>query len=385
MILAKYHTFRKYIFDFKKDCHFKPYLAKERDFTGKRKTFFYNEAWNVVNESYDLIFDLILTFLNICFNIGVISIAIEKDFIIAYMSSFIFAFGLCFVSQKKVENLSLDLQDTHVNMNTILRYGWDTIMADNEHNACLWKNALKAAIKETTGKGVHKLRYVTYMSCLAMLFSMIPVFFVLIKSFLSCSDADSAAVLVVTLPRQVNTIQYLNILISAIMNWNSIYAKILGLNSALQVPENLTFDPKYINFFEVILEEDKVRYRFGSFDEIITWEKLKQPGRITIRGGNGVGKSTILIGLKTYFKDKAYYYSPNMEVYFEDIQKGSMSSGETVLSHMQTILKEVQTDMLLLDEWDADLDAANIKKISGSLDQVARTQCILEVRHRNDE
>ena len=74
-----------------------------------------------------------------------------------------------------------------------------------------------------------------------------------------------------------------------------------------------------------------------------------------------------------------------MEVYFEDIQKGSMSSGETVLSHMQTILKEVQTDMLLLDEWDADLDAANIKKISGSLDQVARTQCILEVRHRNDE
>lgn len=384
LILAKYCTFQKFIQDFEGAFQFKPYLAKERDFVNKRKTFFHNETWNVVNESYDFILDFILTLLNICFNIGVIGLAIEKDFILSYIVAFIIAFGLCIISKKRAELLSFDFQNSHVKMNSVLLYGWDTIMTDNSYNRFLWKSALNEEINNTVGFGIHRLRYVSYISCLTMILSAVPIFFVLIKNFVYSNSIASVAILVVTLPRQVNTIQYLNVLISSIMSWNGVHAKIKGLENASQVPENLSFDSKYISFSKISLEQKGIKHKFSSFEEIISWEKLKEPGRITIRGGNGTGKSSLLVGLKTYFRHNAYYYSPNMQMYFPESFKTSMSVGETVLSDIEDILKNVQTNILLLDEWDANLDLINIKKISDLLEKTAQTKCILEVRHRSE-
>lgn len=313
LILAKYHTFQKFIQDFEGAFQFKPYLVKERDFVNKRKPFFHNETWNVVNESYDFILDFILTFLNICFNIGVIGLAIEKDFILSYIAAFGIAFGLCIISKKRAESLSFDFQNAHVKMNSVLLYGWDTIMTDNSYNCFLWKSALNEEMNNTIVFGIRRLRYVSYISCLTMILSAVPIFCVLIKNFVYSNSVASVAILVVTFPRQVNTIQYLHVLISSIMSWNGVHAKIKGLENASHVPENLSFDSKYISFSKISLEQKGIKYRFSSFAEIISWEKLKEPGRITIRGGNGTGKSSLLVGLKTYFRHHAYYYSPNMQ------------------------------------------------------------------------
>ncbi|HIT65393.1 MAG TPA: hypothetical protein IAC37_13310 [Candidatus Ventrimonas merdavium] len=44
----------------------------------------------------------------------------------------------------------------------------------------------------------------------------------------------------------------------------------------------------------------------------------------------------------------------------------------------------MQAERLLLDEWDANLDPVNQKRISGLLEERAQTACILEVCHRRD-
>lgn len=384
LILAKYDTFQSFIHDFEEHFQFKPYLSKEKEFVNSRKAFFHNEIWNVVNESYDFILDFILTFLNICFNIAVIGFAIERYFIVSYILAFAIALSLCMISKKRAEDLSLDFQNSHVKMNSILLYGWDTIMADNDYNHCVWKRALIRGIGNTTSSGIHRLCYVSSVSGLTIILSGIPIFYVLTQSFLNNNDAAFIAILIVTLPRQVNTIQYLNILISSIMSWNGIRAKIKGLEKAFLVPEDLVFRSEYIDFSNITLREKAKEYKFSSFGDILDWEKLKEPGRITIRGGNGSGKSTLLVGLKTHFQERAYYYSPNMQIYFSNSFQYSMSIGEKVLSDMYDFLKNVQTDILLLDEWDANLDASNIKKMNDFLDQTAQKQCIIEVRHRSD-
>lgn len=73
-----------------------------------------------------------------------------------------------------------------------------------------------------------------------------------------------------------------------------------------------------------------------------------------------------------------------MQMYFPESFKTSMSVGEIVLSDIEDILEHVQTNILLLDEWDANLDLINIKKISDLLEKTAQTKCILEVRHRSE-
>jgi ABC-type transport system involved in cytochrome bd biosynthesis fused ATPase/permease subunit len=46
------------------------------------------------------------------------------------------------------------------------------------------------------------------------------------------------------------------------------------------------------------------------------------------------------------------------------------------------ILAKVNADVLLLDEWDANLDSENRETLSALLDEISQKKCVIEVRHR---
>lgn len=384
LMKAKYRTLQAFIHDFEQSLQDKTYLTKEKDFINQRKPFFYNETWSVVNETYDFILDYILTFLNICFSIGIIAFAIKKEFFITYILAFFIALFFFAVSKKRTEQLSLHAQDAHVAMNNILFYGWDTMLSSNRYNDRLWNIAIKDAVQKAISNGVRKLRYVSGSAGLAMIISSAPVFLLLIWTLLYNDNMGQTASLIVTLPRQVNTIQYLNVFITLLMGWSGIRAKVLGLNNAISVPKELVFKENYIKFDQLAIEKDNTGYHFESFDDLLSWEGLKKPGRITIRGGNGTGKSTLFTGLKTRLKSNAYYFSPDMELYFSHSLNQSLSMGELIFDHLVEIFKHVQVQVLLLDEWDANLDATNLIKINRLIDEMSKNTCVIEIRHRKD-
>lgn len=384
IVKAKYRIFRSFIHDFEKNLEFKTFLIKEKEIAKEKESFFNNEIWNVVNESCEYILDFILTLLNICFNIAIIGIAIEKRFIVGYMLAFLVALLFCLFSRKRAENKSLAAQGSHVNMTTVLFYGWDTILSGNNYNHNLWTRSLDQSLKSAVAQGINKLRYLSAVSGFAMLCSSVPVFSVFFYTMLFGGNIGTNAALVVTLPRQINTIQYLNIFISSIMGWSGVYGKILGLQKAASVPERIIFKQEYIKFDRIQVSRNEENYKFGTFEEFKEWDKLKKAGRITIRGGNGSGKSTLLIGLKTSLKNNAYYFSPEMKLFFSNSLDASLSTGEAILSHISEIVKNSQVDVLILDEWDANLDSENMIKISHFLDKMAEKLCIIEVRHRKE-
>lgn len=381
---AKYNTFRMYMEDFLNSYKYKTYLCKEIEFINPRKTFFHNETWNVINESYDFILDFILTLFNVCFNVGIIGFVISKEFIFSYMFAFLIALVFCVWFQKKAEDLTMKFQDRHVKMNSTVLYGWDTILASNVYNCNLWNNALGASIEETIKYAIRKLRYISSMSGVAMVISSAPVFIVLIHSLLFSTDMEEISALIVTLPRQINTIQYLNIFITLLMGWNGVYGKIQGLKKAIVIPKELEFKERYVKFNSITIQKEGMNYNFKSMDKLICWIESKKTGRITVRGGNGTGKSTLIIGLKTYWKDNAYYFSPNLLIYFSDSLNSSLSTGELVLLHLEEIFKNVKYQILLLDEWDANLDVFNIEKIDDLIDKISEKKCVIEIRHRNE-
>lgn len=384
LIRSKYDTFQSMIRKFEAAYRHKPYIALEKIFSNERKTFFYNETWNVVNESYDFMLDFGLTFLNICFSIAVIGIAVERKFIISYIAAFAIALLFYIGSRGKTEELSLAAQNAHVNMNTFLFYGWETILADNPYNREIWEKDIEDSVQKAVHSGVRKLKRVSGISALAMIVSSLPIFLLLIQTLYHSQSAGTTAVLIVTLPRQINTIQYLNLLISYIMSWNGVHAKIKGLEKASRIPEDLVFKPEYIDFSKICLKKDHASYTFSNFDELAGWDEWGKAGRITVRGDNGSGKSTLCVGLKLRFGESAYYFSPSWNVYFSDSARRTLSLGETALNNMREILSRVNADILILDEWDANLDAANIEKMNECFDKLAGKACIVEVRHRGE-
>lgn len=92
----------------------------------------------------------------------------------------------------------------------------------------------------------------------------------------------------------------------------------------------------------------------------------------------------ILLGLKNYLKDKSFYFSPSMNTFYTSTFNKANSTGETVLNQIYEIINQTDLPILLLDEWDANLDFENMQKIDTLLSVLSKDRCIVEVRHRNE-
>lgn len=79
---------------------------------------------------------------------------------------------------------------------------------------------------------------------------------------------------------------------------------------------------------------------------------------------------------------KKSFYLPSAPSLVIDDTEITESSGEKLLRHLE-YLSQGTDQILLLDEWDANLDVINIRKTEMLLNRLAKQKVILEVRHRS--
>jgi ABC-type transport system involved in cytochrome bd biosynthesis fused ATPase/permease subunit len=115
------------------------------------------------------------------------------------------------------------------------------------------------------------------------------------------------------------------------------------------------------------------------YDELVTQSSLA--GRLTIRGENGCGKSTALLMVKKALSEKAFFLPTHNQLSFV-AETNKYSTGESLKNRLLEILEKVEADVLLLDEWDANLDHENKERLSQLIDELATKKCVIEVRHR---
>lgn len=102
----------------------------------------------------------------------------------------------------------------------------------------------------------------------------------------------------------------------------------------------------------------------------------KKNGRYLVTGDNGSGKSTLLKIIKDRQAD-AILITPEIQF----LESGSaLSTGERRLREIENVLS-MSPSLLMLDEWDANLDESNCRKIDQLLDEASRKMVVIEVRH----
>ena len=131
-------------------------------------------------------------------------------------------------------------------------------------------------------------------------------------------------------------------------------------------------------------------------------------GRINVRGGNGVGKSSLLAWLKSELGAQAYFWPTTDRLAFEFSQAAAshaadasddeeaeeedetpiakrlgFSAGEWQIATLEEIVAKTHARYYFLDEWDANLDAANKAKAEALIEQLAARAVVVEISHRD--
>ncbi|PXX70533.1 ABC-type multidrug transport system, ATPase and permease components [Pseudomonas sp. LAMO17WK12:I10] len=109
-------------------------------------------------------------------------------------------------------------------------------------------------------------------------------------------------------------------------------------------------------------------------DDIRTIASLK--GRFLVSGKNGSGKSSFLKLIKSEFAESILL--PNHVSFHET--DAPLSTGESQVQKLLHVLNQ-KARIILLDEWDANLDSQNKIRIGNILSQKAEEILIIEVRH----
>jgi ABC-type transport system involved in cytochrome bd biosynthesis fused ATPase/permease subunit len=280
--------------------------------------------------------------------------------------------------------LALNAQVSRIQWISLLAKAWDNILLNNLYNLNIWKkNAShqgKGLIENTV-----KLEKFNQVIGISMAFALVlpSLIFIVYLAIKNLDNLPFLATLTVLLPRLFQILTYSYELLFYIAEMPVQKAK---LNTVLSViTGNYSLDESQENLLNRI-HWDKIRIK-QQLNGLIPKDllsKTPEKGRITLHGENGSGKTSFLLMLKSKHKDAAFYLPSKHELLFE-LEKNKLSTGQLAFNILKELKDQVDTPLILLDEWDANLDGKNRQELSLLIDDISLRHCVIEVLHLKHE
>lgn len=370
---GKYAAWQSYVNKF--NAHFlgKATLFNDHHLKQTSTALISQESKDTIDDMSNIGFDLLALVLNVSLNIGVIAFVLDKSILLAYGIGMGLSFGLVYLLNNKIDKTATTAQNARLNLIGKLHHSFDNVILNNAYNYKLFKNQIDSQFIKTTSDHItaEKVRYLS--ATLGMLVLMLPVLLMLFYLFKThLNNTAMLAILIATLPRQVQLLQMCYTLISYNVGIAMIKARIKGL---FEIFKNDDFD------LTPFIQQDNIKVlQTGlTFDK----DNLPKTGRITLIGENGVGKSSLLLTLKQKFGDTAYYLPVKHQLCFDNKNTHQGSSGQQLIRQLSELKSELSgIKILLLDEWDAHLDWQNRQAAELLLIQLSKKCCVVDVCHR---
>lgn len=370
---AKYDAHKLYNDDFHTVFLGKTYLLSSDELQSTATTTLAQESNYTLETVIDSIFDISALVLNVLFNVLVIAWFLDGTLLLGYAVGIVFASMFVHFRRHALKTAAKTDQQSRLNLTAKLFDSWDNVVIFNKHNYTLYNNIVQKSFAIAKNNSVKSTSIQHINSSLGMIILMLPVF--LVTAFIfnkNWHDAATMAVLIATLPRQIQLLQMCYALIGYHTSIGVIKTMLDGILEVLQ--------PTAVNLDNYI-QADQIRVK--QTGEIFDSTQLPKQGRVTLVGNNGVGKSCMLLKLKEDYQEQAYYLPAKHNLYFnyksDKAHKGS--TGQQLIKQIQEIREDDQSRIVMLDEWDAHLDRENTQIIDQHLDELAQTRLIIEVRH----
>ena len=403
---AGYRGFGKYMLRFARENRDKVTLLNEKPSREQVEPFLTGETFQCFfNVMYELEFALKL-FLGLVFNALVLGAEIDASLPFAYVGAFSTLLLMQWLLQKPIAHAYLENQRMNNRITAQGYTAWDNVFSGNSYNLRLWLFGFKARLREGLMAQIRAIVAREGMSAMSGIVSLAIVFATItIVAMRNVGDTALLVGLATTLPRQIEMTYELHLLATGWNDFIAIWTRFGGVAANMSPEPDADFD-KRIKYDRLVLREGDHANVVSSLGDALRVALARPTGRINVRGGNGTGKSSLLASLKTELKKRAYYWPTTDRLAFQftggvvpvDVegddedeqvveetmdQKLGFSSGERQLKSLQEIAEETAAEVYLLDEWDANLDAANKAKADALVEELAARARVVEISHRD--
>ena len=412
---AGFGAFGRYMMRFARDN--KPLASLLTNATQREavEPFLTNEAFHIFFELvYELEADLKL-FFNLLFNGVVLGYAIDAGLPWVYAGVFVLLLGLQWLVRKPVARTYLQHQRATNRMTAHTYTAWDNIFSGNRYNFRLWHGGFKARLRAALAAQIRAILAREGLAAISGIIALTVVFSYL--AMIAARDVGNTGLLIAlaaTLPRQIDMSSNVYGLASGWNDLLAVWTRIGGACNAMRPEPDADFESR-VCFEQLALLHHGQPLPCATVDEALHALAPLTCGRVLVRGGNGAGKSTLLAVLKTRLGPDAFYWPTADKLAFvfaqadtrpahatgdaEDTEdeeaddtdaiaaavarRAGYSSGERQLQSLREIVAQTRASVYLLDEWDANLDAANRAEADSLVRELANRALVVEISHRD--
>lgn len=254
---------------------------------------------------------------------------------------------------------------SHARMAARWGTGFDNLVIGNTMSQAIWRSMAAKTLARYCDATIRQTRVSVTVHSLVGVVAYVPIL-----AFIAFADNDAALVLAL-LPKLLEACK-------GIMDCGSLLSSVGGVTATIKQLNTLTDQPSTVDLACRVRWAD---IRYSPSIDAPSLLDIPLAGRITIRGSNGTGKTTILSLLKETLGRQAIYIPAGARLQH---RVGTIcgSAGELQAEGLRAALME-NPRCLLLDEWDAHLDDERATELSSQIDgYVKRGGVVVEIRHR---
>ncbi|MBA2727415.1 MAG: hypothetical protein H0U49_04500 [Parachlamydiaceae bacterium] len=352
-----------------------------------------SEGPAAIHAFIDYVWDLYTYVLSVFLNMMALSIILEPMFIITYGLSVVLVIIVMKFKRRAQRQLTLKALSARVELAQSLLAAWDNVLLGNEYNFKLWEAKTTNRLDRCVQRNVALERFDQFLAIVVSLITSVPSLLLVVYCvYIHRNNPVELSAFIVVLPLLFNNLSYTYQTLSLAFRWTMHRSKLTSIYKSIQASkyaptsmEKKVQWPK-IQVVEQLFTPDTDHVSLPGPPQFIRschdlLQKASTFCRLTIRGDNGSGKSTMLMLVKKALEHRAFFLPTQNQLSFI-AQPHKHSTGEELKNRLAEIIDMVDVDVLLLDEWDANLDKENQECLSRMIDEWAQKKCVIEVRHR---
>lgn len=333
------------------------------------------ESLPTIEEASFYYVEIIALYLNVIFTVVALYAILGPMITLSLLSCMVVSLSLILLTKRKVKELSTEIQSSKIEAFRAINKIWDNAFFG-------MKKHFEESLVNSKGKEKvyfdNQLKYKLIeqiIACLPVMTSIPLIIYVSHHTVMMHPYIMGS--LVAVLPRSLQLYQSIH---AASMHTT----QLMVIRSKVKNLEHFHTTLERTDFFNDADDRIKIYcHRSGlniSPAELcaVLFSDSADPGRYTITGPNGTGKSSFLKKLKSQLTNAILVSHENQIGVNDDVG----SSGEKIMKSLGRLFADDAVRFFLLDEWDANTDIENTKKTDAIIEELSKKSIVIEVRHK---
>lgn len=344
-----------------------------------------NEAPVLFEQVTLLRYELASTVLSALLNVAVIGFVVAPGILLWYAAAGVLLAVSSRLSQQRIKAVAEGMQSHRKQLSGIILGAWENVFAGNPPNLHAWQGKFDAGLRELRHAA---LRYdltrsvisgITVSSALVLI-AIGNAWYFLENRY----DIVSVTALLVTLPRQLQTIQHVFGFFNVLISYKGVRQQFEGLGRLLDLGSRADESLQYVDLSRIHVQVGGARVDVRTPHDFVALLKDRRGVRVTLRAPNGAGKSTLVAyAAEQLHPGRVFVPSYTTELEFPDESFHGLSDGRRAMAMLEALGNQSDGEFILIDEWDANLDPDNVAIIDQRIeDWVTAGRTVVEIRHR---